>query len=378
MTEIAVVMAAYIPDQDHLNWLGEAIDSVFRSTFADRELVVVDDASPVDLAPHLTGLPLRYLRMINHGGPAAARNSAVAATSARYIFCLDADDRIKPDGLERLYGGREDNRYVYGDLDFIGARTGTKQIPDWSLDELRTIRGPIGITALQPRALWQALGGWREDLKGLEDIEYWIRAARRGIIGKRIPGAIFDYRIHPGSRTAGFRRDGIGEQMVEAVRQLHLDFLETQPSRRDRPMNGRVEVLYVGPRVAGFHMQGGSPSGTKYYVDGRNSRMWVDARDVEWLLDWKDAGGQAFRVIMPEPIIQPIIQPAIDFSALPAVATEVPDVTTMNAKDASEAVSRIDNEPDLRVVEALENGTQKRKTVLKAIEDRRKELVVGG
>ena len=82
------------------------------------------------------------------------------------------------------------------------------------------------LSALQPRTLWQQLGGWREDLAGLEDIEYWMRAAEAGITGKHIPTVTFEYRIHADSRTRQFERAGQAQQLATQVRDMHRAFFE--------------------------------------------------------------------------------------------------------------------------------------------------------
>lgn len=380
MLEIAVVMAAYIANREQLGWLGEAVQSVLHSTFKSVELVLVDDGSPIALPPTPDGVPVRYLRMAKQSGPAAARNVGVRMTAAPWIFCLDSDDRLKPDALEKLYAMRDANQYTYGDLEWTGKRSGVMRIADWSMAELRKCRGPIGVTALQSRRLWQALGGWREDLIGLEDIEYWLRAAECGITGKHIPEIIFEYRIHDASRTRSFTSNGSGKAMVDQIYAMHKDFLEKstpslQIARKDIPVvNGKVQVVYVGPKSASFPIPGGAPSGERYQCEGHGHRFFVREQDLDWLMLFLEGGGPAFRVVVSEPQVQPVIQPAIDFSQVPIVRTEMPDVTTMHWTHAVKAVEQIDSEPDLRVVEALENGTAKRPAVLKAIEKRREEL----
>ncbi len=387
MSDIAVVIPAWVQNEEQAVWLAEAIQSVLNQTFRNRQIVVVDDNSPVDITTPLTAAPVDHLRLPRHSGPAAARNVGAAYARADWIFCLDADDRLKPDALERLWDARDGDRYVYGDLDFIGDKQGFFPISEWNMDDLRKVIGPIGVTALQPRKLWKTLGGWREDLEGFEDIEYWIRAAECGITGKHIKGAIFDYRIHKASRTARFKASGRGQQLQEAVRQAHLPFLERrqtpppQPRRDYKMVNGKVEILYSGPRLASFPLRP-SPNGTQYWIGGKGDHIWVDPKDVDWLLSFRDGGRQIFEVIAEAPAAQlsplpaaPIVQPPPDFSSV-VVESHVPNIIAMGAKEAAAAVMAVDNFPDLRVLEAVESAREDgpRATVLNAVEKKRKEL----
>src|SRR5205807_1538639 len=79
------------------------LDSVFAQTFQDFEIIVVNDGCPDTAALErvLERYPekIRYLKQEN-AGVAAARNTAVLAASAPFIFTLDPDDWLQEDCLE--------------------------------------------------------------------------------------------------------------------------------------------------------------------------------------------------------------------------------------------------------------------------------------
>jgi glycosyltransferase involved in cell wall biosynthesis len=83
-------------------YLGEAIDSVLAQTHPAAELIVVDDGSEDESGAiaEAYGPPVRCIRQEN-GGMAAARNRAIREASGDYFAFLDADDRFRPDKLER-------------------------------------------------------------------------------------------------------------------------------------------------------------------------------------------------------------------------------------------------------------------------------------
>ena len=95
---ISVVMAVWNGER----FVADAIASALAQTYAELELVVVDDgstdATPAILDRFAAADPrLRVLRQAN-AGAAAARNAALAAASGDWAFNLDADDLMK-DGL---------------------------------------------------------------------------------------------------------------------------------------------------------------------------------------------------------------------------------------------------------------------------------------
>ncbi|HUG54897.1 MAG TPA: glycosyltransferase [Vicinamibacteria bacterium] len=71
----------------------------------DYEVVVVDDGGPADLEPLLATwrahLDVRLVRR-RRGGPAAARNSGLAAARGEVVACTDDDCRPAPDWLRRM------------------------------------------------------------------------------------------------------------------------------------------------------------------------------------------------------------------------------------------------------------------------------------
>lgn len=223
-------MAAWINSAEKSRWMDEAVRSVLSSSFQDLQLVIVDDASGESIQANYHtwyGEPrVRWLRLPRHSGPGKARNVGVRASSGEYIFCLDADDCLCSGGLAALWERRHPLRYIYGDVRLFGTTDVTKALEAWSLEELWRVRGPIGVTALQHRNVWRALGGWREDLDGLEDIEFWIRAARIGVAGEHIDSVTFQYRQHPDSRTERFKSAGKHGDIALKIREMHRAFFE--------------------------------------------------------------------------------------------------------------------------------------------------------
>ena len=83
-----------------------ALASVCVQTYGTLEILVVDDCSFDATAKLVEGLAaaeprLRLLQHARNQGPAAARNTGLAAAVGRYCAFLDADDEWVPDKLAR-------------------------------------------------------------------------------------------------------------------------------------------------------------------------------------------------------------------------------------------------------------------------------------
>jgi glycosyltransferase involved in cell wall biosynthesis len=119
MTRVTAAITTY----NRAAFLPGALESVLAQTFADYEVLVVDDGSTDDTPDVLAGYGdrIRVVRQAN-GGRSAARNTAVREARAPLISFLDSDDRWLPDKLERqvpVLEARPRAALVHGHVDVI-------------------------------------------------------------------------------------------------------------------------------------------------------------------------------------------------------------------------------------------------------------------
>ncbi|GAB3648678.1 glycosyltransferase [Glycomyces tarimensis] len=98
--KISVVMTAYRPDRA----LRTAVESLLAGTWANLEILVVDDASGPEYGPILDEVAalddrVRVIRKEANGGTFAARNTAFDAATGEFLTGLDSDDWAVPDRL---------------------------------------------------------------------------------------------------------------------------------------------------------------------------------------------------------------------------------------------------------------------------------------
>src|SRR5581483_4665750 len=88
-------VSVIIPAYNAAAFIAETLDSVYAQTFADFEVIVVNDGSPDtedlerELAPYRE--KLSYIKQENQGA-AAARNTGIKAARGEFVAFLDADD----------------------------------------------------------------------------------------------------------------------------------------------------------------------------------------------------------------------------------------------------------------------------------------------
>ena len=96
---ISVIMATY----NRADTLQRAIDSVVRQSYADWELIIVDDGSTdatAEVLEALTDPRISILRHPRNRGMHAAKNTGLDHVRGEWFTTLDADDEMVPEALE--------------------------------------------------------------------------------------------------------------------------------------------------------------------------------------------------------------------------------------------------------------------------------------
>ncbi|NER19342.1 MAG: glycosyltransferase [Symploca sp. SIO1C2] len=98
MPLISVIIPAYNAEKTIL----ETIESIFQQTFADFEIIVINDGSQDSTLELLSGVKDPRLQVFSfpNAGLSASRNRGVARAKGEYISFIDADDLWTPDKLE--------------------------------------------------------------------------------------------------------------------------------------------------------------------------------------------------------------------------------------------------------------------------------------
>jgi glycosyltransferase involved in cell wall biosynthesis len=191
------------------------------------EVVVVDDGS-ID-QPSLDALRaferqgVHVLRQENLG-PSAARNRGLAATSAPYVFPLDADDMVFPGSLTALADVLDRHPEVsvaWGTATLFGegipettSSLRVANLDPWRITYLNEIPG----AALIRRTALSAVAGWREGT-GYEDWDLWMALAEQGHRGAGIELPVQRYRIHGSRRWRQVSRQRA--RVYDEIRRAH-------------------------------------------------------------------------------------------------------------------------------------------------------------
>lgn len=156
MPETNPVISVIVPVYKAEETLDGCVESILAQTFADFELLLVDDASP-DRCPALCDAwaqrdpRIRALHPPKQGpGPSGARNAGLDAARGRWITMVDSDDTVAPDLFATLYGAAERSG---AELVICNS---CRRLPDGSLQPHPAEQCFAADTLLDEEAFWNA------------------------------------------------------------------------------------------------------------------------------------------------------------------------------------------------------------------------------
>jgi glycosyltransferase involved in cell wall biosynthesis len=223
------MFSVVVPTYGRPAYLAECLASILEQSVQDFEVIVVDDASPDPVRLTVEDPRVRLLRRDQNGGPAAARNTGMAAATGTYLAFCDDDDLFAPhrlqlavEGLERAPVACCFNRY----LDMPAGRPVAVEgdVRDTILDDMAP---HLGRTALR-RELAPAFD---ERFDAAEDIDWWLRLARAdGVTVTTVRRIGYLVRRHDGERT----RTGLASRVRarELLLREHADYFATHRRAR--------------------------------------------------------------------------------------------------------------------------------------------------
>jgi glycosyltransferase involved in cell wall biosynthesis len=215
------------------------------------ELVVVDDGSD-DAATReaLARLESDGVRVVRHDrnlGLPEARQTGLRATSAPFVFPLDADDLAVP-GVLGLMADRLESEpeavVCFGDYAEFGHSDLIRAVPT-QIDPFRlAYTNEYPVSALYRRATLEAVGAW-QPVGAYEDWHLWMTLAERGLQGVHLGVGMITYR----RRLHGDRMLTVAKlahrRLYHRLRADHPDlFRDLQAHRRRSRLNPARKLLY--------------------------------------------------------------------------------------------------------------------------------------
>lgn len=183
------LVSIVLPTYKRAHVLPFAIRSVLAQTYANWELIVVDDNSPDDTAQVVASFDdprIRYVKNAPNLKLPRALNRGFSLARGDYLTWTSDDNLFGPQAIERMVARlRQGNcefvyadYYLFADIDAEGNALEKRheQLPD----QVQLERSNhIGACFMYTRRAYEAVGDYDPELFLVEDYDYFMRLARR-------------------------------------------------------------------------------------------------------------------------------------------------------------------------------------------------------
>lgn len=191
MPQVSVIIPTHDQRPDYLR---AAVESALSQSYANTEVIVIDDGSTQHPAGAALGSLVERVRLVEkpNGGPASARNTGVKEARGDFIAFLDSDDLWKPNKLTRHMEAHE--RHPEWALTF----SQSSLLRGGTVTRIKPRHAPSGMIFLPlvrrsyittcsvvvvRRDAFDLVGFFNERLDAAEDYEFYFRLAQRAPFG---------------------------------------------------------------------------------------------------------------------------------------------------------------------------------------------------
>lgn len=279
-------VSVVIPYFDQPEFLRDAVESVIAQTYANVEIIVVDDCSPgVSAIQLLRGLrhpKLLVFKLESSKGKSVALNAGIVRSSGDYILTLDPADLLAPqyvaEAVRALLDSDDDGVCtairIFGNADSI-------VYPELEIPKILS-RGTVSNTVMFKRAVYNAVDGYREGLETEQDRQFLLDVLQKGFKFKQIKQPLFFRREHAGNVEPSLLEDRYKELVqrnINLYKQYLPEILSAQKVRVQELAVARVRLSRDLQRLAtdDARLKRGLTNVMSYYQDLEHDALKTEA-----------------------------------------------------------------------------------------------------
>lgn len=202
------LVSIIIPCYNDAQYIEQSVNSALNQTYANKEVIVVDDGSNAETKAVLQKLAHKITQLITqeNKGQSTARNVGIKEAKGEYILVLDSDDFFEPTFCEKavaVFESRKEIKIVTCKANLIFENNAkVVYTPEGgSISNFIISNSALG-TSLFKKEDWNVCGGYDESMRnGFEDWEFFIRLLKSGGEAEVIQEPLYNYRKRHNSTT---------------------------------------------------------------------------------------------------------------------------------------------------------------------------------
>lgn len=274
---VTIIVSCWRPDHQLLT----SVESLLAQTWQSLEVIVVDDASPVEFSPLLARVEaldsrVSVIRQSVNRGTYVARNTALAVARGEFVTFQDSDDWSHPRRIERQV------RHLLANPDLIGATANLMRVTE----SLRlALPGSPAVQEALPLFMFRrepvlARIGYYDTVRKSADREYIERV--QIVFGQRIKQASSEplgiYRLLEGSLSRAEFRPG----WRHAARNIYKDAFDT--------WHAKIAAGHASPWRSAELDQRTFPAPRRFQIE-QDQLEATQNYDFVFIGDWRQYGG---------------------------------------------------------------------------------------
>ncbi|MFV8271462.1 glycosyltransferase family 2 protein [Flavobacterium sp. GT2N3] len=197
---ISVIMPVY----NCVSFIEEAVNSILNQTFANFELIIIDDASTdgtSDILKNFTDPRIKFVFKEVNQGVSTATNEGFRLAKGKYIARMDGDDISVKERFEKQVGILETNPEIFICGGFVKYLGGSNSIIVYKETHQEIVTGLLlsnsicmGVSMFRRKELSHCF--YDQNKKSGEDYDFWTKVAWLGEM-YNIQEVLLLYRVHP-------------------------------------------------------------------------------------------------------------------------------------------------------------------------------------
>jgi glycosyltransferase involved in cell wall biosynthesis len=245
---VSIIMPCY----NSSKYLKDSLDSIFRQTYSNFELILINDGS-TDLTDSMVreiqDSRLVYLKNISNKGITYSLNKTIRTAKGKYIIRMDADDIMEKNRLHKQIRFMEDNPEfgmsgsAYTIIDEQGMPINTVNYsfdhPDFKI--LLLFFNPFAHPTIAIRSEIAKRLLYDKNFLHCEDYELWFRIAKQSKVNN-LPDKLMQYRVH--SQNTSLRNNVAMKRNVINLLSRELEKLGIEHSTEELVIHGAISFGY--------------------------------------------------------------------------------------------------------------------------------------
>lgn len=202
---ISILLATYNGER----FIKESIDSILNQTFQEWELLIgfngTTDGS-IEIVKNYSDPRIRVFDYGNDKGKSKTLNKLLKEAKYDWVGIQDDDDVWTEKKLESQLNFVDKYDVIGGMILYIGEFGNYMGGPDLSLNHEDIVRKSFNgqnqvanTSAIFRKSEALSIDGWRDDLDGIEDFDFWLRLMRSDKRFINIPEILVLHRLHSNS-----------------------------------------------------------------------------------------------------------------------------------------------------------------------------------